>query len=174
MNIISYEKAYCLYPRATLHEHTSLVCESSTSRTRHRPEALQKYESRGFRLLEYIEPDETGMDPCFSVFHRYMGDSLCWTLPLNMEGVTPGFTIPTTNITLSHDPCSVTSWVLAVRDPESSKPEIVFKLRSHRSLYFMYPVVAATLVRYLEELPYVRPRPWLEDEGPFARPTRFL
>ncbi|KAH8092522.1 hypothetical protein BXZ70DRAFT_898119 [Cristinia sonorae] len=94
MNVISYEKAYCIYPRATLHEHCSLNNELYSSPTR--PEALQKYTTRGFkfcRSLRHIADIDLG----FRVAGRYIGDSLCWTLSLNTDGVGSGCVIPGTH-----------------------------------------------------------------------------
>lgn len=120
MNIISYEKAYCLYPRGTLHERRSLLCRSTLLPTR--PEALEKYRSRGFELIsgrqrrdpEYA--DEHKLYRSFPYCTRYVGDPLCWTVALDMDGLgpTPGIRIPETEIVLPHDPVCTVSWSMSI------------------------------------------------------------
>lgn len=108
MNLISYEKAYCLYPRATVHEHLSLVTTLRPSRGH--PAALAKYESRGFGILssESLLPH----DPDFPLGTRYIGDRQCWTLPLNLEGVEVSWPVNGASAPLTQDPVAATSWRL--------------------------------------------------------------
>lgn len=80
MNIISHEYAYCLFPRATIHEHRSLMCCMTPNTAQ--PLALKKYQERGFTIVETTSPNQAGVDPGIPVGARYVGDSKCWTLPL--------------------------------------------------------------------------------------------
>ncbi|KAH8092532.1 hypothetical protein BXZ70DRAFT_458900 [Cristinia sonorae] len=119
MNVISYEKAYCLYPRATLHFHETLV--SGLNPSPGRPDALQKYLKRGFKLIRGLGPDT---ECKFPTRKRFMGDSLSWTLSLDMEGVDTRFPVPGTDTTLSHDPVAMLSWKLVARRPPCNDIEI--------------------------------------------------
>lgn len=107
MNVISYEMAYCLYPRATLHEHHTLVSGEEASPTR--PAALLKYSGRGFEIMVV----DRGRLPAGSLFAedmRYMGDSQCWTVTLDTVGI-QAFSWPISGQPLlSCDPVSATSW----------------------------------------------------------------
>lgn len=49
MNVISYEKAYCFYPRATLHDKLSLICKEEDNPTL--PGVMDKYEHRGYEFI---------------------------------------------------------------------------------------------------------------------------
>ncbi|TBU53566.1 hypothetical protein BD310DRAFT_937845 [Dichomitus squalens] len=63
MNVISYEKAYCLFPRATLEERRTLISSSCRGRSRHRAEGLAKYERRGYKLIYSLPMHEVVPDP---------------------------------------------------------------------------------------------------------------
>ena len=55
MNVISYEKAYCLFPRATLEERRALVSSSCLGRGRPHEDGLDKYRRRGY-TIQYSLP----------------------------------------------------------------------------------------------------------------------
>ena len=63
MNIISYEKAYCLFPQATLEERISLLTSSCRGRSRHRAPGVAKYYKRGFCMITAPAPDDVEPDP---------------------------------------------------------------------------------------------------------------
>ena len=84
MNVISYEMAYSLYPRASVHNHRTLVCEINVSSAQTQAAALKKYEDRGFAL---VKKTTTPIDPDFPAGVRFMGDAQCWSLPLDMTGM---------------------------------------------------------------------------------------
>ncbi|KAI0323130.1 hypothetical protein GY45DRAFT_1212045, partial [Cubamyces sp. BRFM 1775] len=81
MNVMSYEFAYCLFPRATLEERCTLLNRSSHDGER-RIEGMQKYRGRGFRVIESLGWDEFLADSPFSFALRWVGDSHSWTIPL--------------------------------------------------------------------------------------------
>lgn len=111
MNVISYEMAYCLYPRATLHEHRTLVSGDKPSPTQ--PAALLKYSERGFEIM-LVDRGRLRVRSLFAENMRYMGDSQCWTLTLDTAWMQasswPICGLPM----LSHDPVSATSWNLTI------------------------------------------------------------
>ncbi|KAI0677691.1 hypothetical protein C8Q78DRAFT_1066155 [Trametes maxima] len=57
MNVISYEKAYCLFPWATLEARRSLLSSSCRGRTKWRESGLLKYTNRGFTIISELDPD---------------------------------------------------------------------------------------------------------------------
>lgn len=67
MNVISYEKAYCLFPRATLEKRLSLLSSSCRGRSKRRSTGLEKYARRGFRMLSTLPPDELELDPASAI-----------------------------------------------------------------------------------------------------------
>ncbi|KAI0751176.1 hypothetical protein C8Q80DRAFT_1119033 [Daedaleopsis nitida] len=73
MNVISYEKAYCLFPQATLEERRTLISSSCRGKGKHRLEGLLKYQQRGFRVVYSLPPAEVVPDPSTPLhptFHR--------------------------------------------------------------------------------------------------------
>lgn len=48
---------------------------------------------------------------------RYVGDSLCWSIPLDTSGLgtTSGIHLPRAGITLPHDPVCTVSWFMDIR-----------------------------------------------------------
>ncbi|KAI0649612.1 hypothetical protein C8Q79DRAFT_997722 [Trametes meyenii] len=88
MNVIAYNKAYCLFPRATLEERRSLLTWSSQGRAKRRIEGLVKYSARGFRMLEFLEDNEvitSQPERSFPLKPRWMGDSDTWDEGAIME-----------------------------------------------------------------------------------------
>lgn len=70
MNVLTYEKAYCLFPRATLEERRSLLSSSCRGRSKRRSAGLAKYASRGFTLLSALAPDDIELDPAAAASAR--------------------------------------------------------------------------------------------------------
>ncbi|KAI0165885.1 hypothetical protein GGR57DRAFT_449131 [Xylariaceae sp. FL1272] len=110
MNFISWNKAYCIFPRATLlfHETVPLTEPSDSNVALHR-----KYSRRGYRIRTapvYVSHDTNSHDPR-AMFHmprnsryrkkpfrsyplghhppedRFIGGPDTWTMPLNTRGV---------------------------------------------------------------------------------------
>ncbi|KAH8092523.1 hypothetical protein BXZ70DRAFT_1010836 [Cristinia sonorae] len=135
MNVISYEKAYCLYPRATLHDHHTVINDLPPSSSQ--PAALSKYKERGFTICNDIRCDEAVVDISFRLWNRSIGDSLCWSIPLDMEGVGPGYLLPGKHQPLSHDPVSISQWRLI---PSTTHLRFYKETYTHPFLYFTYVI----------------------------------
>lgn len=83
MNLITHDKAYCLFPRATLEERRALTyLDPLSTREAHRI-AYHKYVERGWELVESITRNEFD-DPhsSFARGTRFVGDRKSWTLPI--------------------------------------------------------------------------------------------
>jgi len=79
MNVITYNKAYSIYPQATFIERRSLVY----NRTEKSFEARHKYEGRGWKQVEYLEAaDLNNEGSSFARGPHRLGDSKCWTIDL--------------------------------------------------------------------------------------------
>ncbi|KAI0323629.1 hypothetical protein GY45DRAFT_1264285, partial [Cubamyces sp. BRFM 1775] len=112
MNAISYEKAYCLYPRATLEDRCSLLSWSSQGRAKRRAEGIQKYSARGFRMLTLPDWDVHTPNRSFPSITRWFGDCHAWTISLSLNGITPP---PPYNVYTTprlHDPAALTSFLM--------------------------------------------------------------
>ncbi|OJT15482.1 hypothetical protein TRAPUB_7353 [Trametes pubescens] len=79
MNVISYEKAYCLFPRATLEKRLSLLSSSCRGRSKRRSAGLEKYARRGFLMLSTLPPDELELDPASALAPAPFPDALAYT-----------------------------------------------------------------------------------------------
>ncbi|KAF8640156.1 hypothetical protein AX16_010256, partial [Volvariella volvacea WC 439] len=111
MNVISHEKAYALYPRATFSHRRSLICSTAGSK---QDAARQKYRERGWTLEKttpLAEQYDTRSDFQLNCDHRrpgarsyrYVGDRYCWVIPLARTQSTQ---------TLQADRLEVNSWRL--------------------------------------------------------------
>ena len=78
MNVITYNKAYSIYPRVTFIERRSLVY----NRTEKSFEACHKYEGHGWKQVEYLEAANLINNSSFARGPCHLGDSKCWTIDL--------------------------------------------------------------------------------------------
>lgn len=89
MNMITHNKAYCFFPRATFGEHRrSLEVNPyrSGSDTIRVTKAFEKYKSRGWTIIPYAtREDFDGPNAAFPHGLRRVGDSKCWTIPLSPD-----------------------------------------------------------------------------------------
>ncbi|KAI0083663.1 hypothetical protein BDY19DRAFT_998391 [Irpex rosettiformis] len=76
LNFITFDMAYCLYPKATLIYQTTLVLKNPDFLVR---KALSKYQRRGFTCRRLIG-EQGSLFLSDSV--RWVGDSQTWTLSL--------------------------------------------------------------------------------------------
>lgn len=90
MNIISYEKAYCLFPLATVESRRSLLSWSSQGRSTRRKEGLIKYRNRHFSMEQFLHSSEI-LPPIpkmpFILGPRWLGDPDTWVIKLNTERI---------------------------------------------------------------------------------------
>ncbi|KAI0788952.1 hypothetical protein BC629DRAFT_1593441 [Irpex lacteus] len=99
MNIITYNTAYCLYPRATIDRHRSLLLRLPTNDTQRE---LDKYTSRGWKIVRKLNKPVS----CFKhTIVRWIGDKYTWAVRLGGP-VTP------LEVSPYLDPISVTTWAL--------------------------------------------------------------
>ncbi|TCD68642.1 hypothetical protein EIP91_010297 [Steccherinum ochraceum] len=138
MNVISYEKAYSLYPRASIVNHRSLVTCMQPSNGQ--PAALKKYADRGFSIETFVG----GYDRDFALGKRYIGDGDCWTLNLDMTGVQAHWAPNDVSTPLTHDPVCATSWDLTVSCDPRNKPVDLTTHNKSWSDHLFYPYTTAS------------------------------
>lgn len=111
MNVISYEKAYCLFPRATLENRVTTVF-SDIKITDGIVDCMRKYSRRGWTFHEGSTLRHS--DRAFAATGRMIDDSLSWVIPLDTTGLSPSKSFPAhskSRLTqLAHDPVAVCSW----------------------------------------------------------------
>ncbi|KAK7696092.1 hypothetical protein QCA50_000735 [Cerrena zonata] len=156
MNVISFETAYSLYPKATFEKRQSLVCPGTG---RDEDAALQKYENRGWTMATTDLTWARDLEPCFHiVYHRvrFMGDSFCWTIPLDIsmipDRLDPGEGSPR----LLKDPAAATSWTLDYSVDDWGC--ISIQRKSNKNLYLHYITSCKDMLQSLEESPQTRRR----------------
>ena len=82
MNIITHDKAYCLFPRATLDERRAMSHLSPVDwNDRSQSLVYDKYTARGYDLL-HIMPDDLKPGGSFADGRRSVGDKKSWVLPI--------------------------------------------------------------------------------------------
>ncbi|KAH7924257.1 hypothetical protein BV22DRAFT_1035321 [Leucogyrophana mollusca] len=107
MNVIAFDAAYSLYPKATFNERLAL-------KTREPGEgehalAMAKYTTRGWTLVSKVKPTNKLFMP-YSV--RTVGDSSTWTIPLDVTGVQLRPALTPTSQVFTWDPVIHNSWEL--------------------------------------------------------------
>lgn len=124
MNVISWDRAYCLYPRATFMHRTSLIFKKEMM---HETAVLTKYTDRGYTFITKtpVQPPhpqcqhcshctegyhiQTSLAAAFPSDQRWIADTHSWVIRLSTEGVIQPDD-PSTSSNLSQDPCYVTTW----------------------------------------------------------------
>ncbi|KAI0703516.1 hypothetical protein C8T65DRAFT_578754, partial [Cerioporus squamosus] len=110
MNVISFEKAYCLFPRATLEERLSLLSSSSAGFSKRRRQSVAKYAIRGFTIIERIPFTDLRSPRLFPLGWRWIDDSSSWVIPLDTTDVAPPASSNKRSSPLLHDPVVVCNW----------------------------------------------------------------
>lgn len=108
--MITYDKAISLYPKATFKErYNQYVLYNSTRGLKGVEDALAKYGSRGWpyrsRYNEVSARASLKIDQ-----HRYVGDSACWVVNLNTDGVQLRTKLTPTSPIFTWDPVMENSW----------------------------------------------------------------
>ncbi|ETW83700.1 hypothetical protein HETIRDRAFT_415457 [Heterobasidion irregulare TC 32-1] len=148
MNMISYEKAYSLFPRATFEDRTSFICTNVPWR---RDVAIKKYTQRGWDVLRsrraYVIRDDL-----LSV-ERRLDDAYTWTMPLNVEGIPPVSLSPSSS-SLKSDPVSICCWRSIGQQSDSRTWDQLTRIDNGllSLLKFRYIIQDATLARHIAGL----------------------
>lgn len=111
MNVIAFDAAYSLYPRATF----DLRCGLSLAQISPREaKALAKYVTRGWAIHSTIWPhEEDTLEPIFKVYAlRRMGDRDSWVIPLDTTNITLRSPFTLSSPPFKEDPAAFSSWKL--------------------------------------------------------------
>lgn len=135
MNLISYEKAYCLFPRATLEARRNLLIARGSGSDQ--LPAVRKYQERGWSpSLPNPFWERVEHSPVFPFGNRFLGDRYTWTIPLDLTGVTPPQILGPQSQVLTQDPVVGTSWEFSYKQGEGGVPKYV--IISNPSLFYGY------------------------------------
>lgn len=141
MNLITHDRAYSIFPRATFDERKSMINLPSSRylsrRHARRDVALTKYIERGWEMVQGASPKELS-DPnfIFACGTRRLGDSRCWTIP-----ILPKLDLPERCIETS-------SWALLYS--RKLEPIISFGVFFWQRMIFSHLFVDELLRRYIE------------------------
>lgn len=134
MNVIAFNKVYCLFPRATLEARCSLLSSSSKGIYQNRGQALAKYTWRGFNVVFSPPPgDQFCRMPTFPLGWRWLDDDNTWVIILDATGVDK----PTPPNVLSvplYDPSEICNW------------QVVYA--PMKGAFMQYAVMKSDLLRY--------------------------
>jgi len=82
MNLITHDKAYSIFPRATFEDRRSLIFDKDGDSA---AKARAKYEERSWTFVEGLEVQRRGPFSPFSKGTRRLGDSKCWSISLDPQ-----------------------------------------------------------------------------------------
>lgn len=148
MNLISYDAAYSLYPRATFHERVTLVTKRKTFPL---SPVMLKWAERGWDPIKSFSPDwmsEHRYSLAFPTQPRWIDDVHGWKIGLDMTGVTPPAPFSRLSPQLSRDPIMCTNWAL-VKDQDGFYPTIYYKLARATWLHLKYALCDDALIQEL-------------------------
>lgn len=147
MNIVTFDKAYSLFPRATFEERVSLVLLDVL---RVEGKAFEKYSRRGWAMIPRIWPGYPELDRCFALGRsRSVGDSLSWVVPLDTAGVVPRPRLSPSSPEFGWDPVECSSWKLDASTAQRNGVCVFGTAFWSRSLRFEYLVLDERLHRTL-------------------------
>ncbi|KZT22872.1 hypothetical protein NEOLEDRAFT_1070661 [Neolentinus lepideus HHB14362 ss-1] len=141
MNVISFEKAYSLYPTATFEQRRSLILASDGPS---QEPAQQKYRERGWTLLAGISSQERWDGRrAMSTTPRWIEDRFAWVIPLDLTNVVQpqeehllkGMSA------LVNDPVVMTSWKLKLLDDDEIEMDCRIMDATVRSCRYTYAVL---------------------------------
>lgn len=162
MNVISYEKAYCLFPLATLEGRVSLLSYSSHGRSERRARGAAKYTARGFRLVDFLSHTELAFPHeavPFSFGPRWVGDSDTWVIPLDMHGILPPPPANPYSTARTHDPVALCSFSVTYSITDGTIMD--FSVVESQVLKYSYIVGDEDIVDYLDRI--LTARTWEEE-----------
>ncbi|KDQ52179.1 hypothetical protein JAAARDRAFT_139328 [Jaapia argillacea MUCL 33604] len=165
LNVITFEKAYSLYPRATFEERYALMCASAGPA---QEKALEKYADRGWTMISQVSTiEEASTRSPFSTTDRWIDDKFSWTIPLSMSGVVFPHLPALGSPPLLQDPTSMTNWVL--RFDDNGKVFVEFDILRRTLLKYQYAIrqghFYSSWVRRVDQL--IRGSgEWLYDRDP--------
>ncbi|KAI0689628.1 hypothetical protein C8T65DRAFT_523508, partial [Cerioporus squamosus] len=111
MNAISFDAAYCLFPRATLEARTTLVTTAPSGLPKRYRQGIEEHLSSGHTLVVHIPEHEFYSSSCpYPLGWRWVDDSCSWVLRFSVGGINP----PTksSGALLRRDPMTISNWLM--------------------------------------------------------------
>ncbi|KAK7680745.1 hypothetical protein QCA50_016053 [Cerrena zonata] len=135
MNIITFNRAYCLYPRTTLEDRISLICtDRDDAVIQH---VYERYRRRGWTLVTFADDIPLLAHDSFQVdTRRWIGGGHVWSIHLPctfLPIITP---VTPCSIPLTCDPISTSRWTLTYSSEATGKMK--FLHYRDAQLYYWY------------------------------------
>lgn len=111
MNIVAFDKAYCLYPRATLCSFSLLVTNGQDADTE---STITEFSKREYKIT-YSLTDHWQQNHPIKAFRsgvRFVEDYQTWGIPLDLTGVTMPDSATKKSKAMTTDPVAGSSWML--------------------------------------------------------------
>jgi hypothetical protein len=137
MNVIAFDAAYSLYPRATFDFRCGLSLAQISPRE---AKALAKYATRGWAIHSTIWPhEEDTLQRLFKVYDlRRMGDRDSWVIPLDTTNITLRSPFTLSSPPFTEDPAIFSSWKLTESTSESGQYRMAYHFLSSTILKYDY------------------------------------
>jgi hypothetical protein len=143
MNVLSYNKAYSLYPRTTFDERETLLTPRNPEHRDIRFHAIQKYRDRGWRVMQ--QPSLRN-EPFYAFGSRWIGDRHSWVIDLPPVPTVAPPPTPRSR-PLADDPVAATNWTLI----NPLKPSIEYYTVTGADLQYDYVLSDLEVFVYLRE-----------------------
>ncbi|KAL6307092.1 hypothetical protein BKA93DRAFT_894058 [Sparassis latifolia] len=150
MNAISFEKAYCLFPRATLEERHSLISSTQAGASRWRAQGIAKYRKRGWRMHYKLPISEDQRNRLFGCGWRWIDDEKSWVIPLDTTGIEPPPSANLSSPPMQHDPISLSNWKILYN--KGSGAIMLFTSMKDELLRYEYMLTDRNLQLYINQV----------------------
>ncbi|KAK7678738.1 hypothetical protein QCA50_018320 [Cerrena zonata] len=166
MNLITFDKAYCLYPRATLEDRTSLICTSRDDEVIER--VYDRYRERGWTMVTSYEQVEPLTLPSLQVgLPRSIEGGYTWVITLPCDFYNLILPVTPRSTPLTSDPVSASSWTLV--ENNEAGPHMKFGNITHPQLFYAYVLSTTRVMR----LPAMRLLMEMASRANFHPPRQF-
>ena len=136
MNFITFNAAYSLYPKATFDHTLNLALRNDCYNDQR---CLAKYAHRGWRTIGNFWPQDNTTAQLFALDQdRFVGDSICWTILLDLEGVQNRPRLSSTSDAFDWDPAERNSWSLATTSAYPWRASTTFSFAKSPVFRFTY------------------------------------
>lgn len=141
INAISYEKAYCLFPCATLHQRRSLLTNSTEAPYMGTSQDVIELEERGFEMMEYLDCQDLVLSRTSSPIlfgWRWIDDSASWVISFSTEGIRPPASWSASPSAQPYDPVSICGFSL--RYTEECRVHLAFTVLDGPVIQYSYAI----------------------------------
>ncbi|KAI0348783.1 hypothetical protein OH77DRAFT_1415982, partial [Trametes cingulata] len=116
LNVITFNTAYCLFPRATLHERRALLLRYPDGSPIEPENVAEQHDALGFEPplshLEARQVTSIASNLSFPLGWRWIDDAATWVVSLDTVGVSGPLPANKHSTAMTHDPVSVCNYAI--------------------------------------------------------------